>query len=122
MKAVVQDRYGPPDVLRIADVERPVPKDDELLIRVRAATVSQSDTHVRRADPFAWRLVFGLRRPRWPTLGVDLAGEVKAVGADVTRFKIGDEVIEAGSYRAVVDRTYSDGSGRRRPPLCGVLA
>src|SRR3954449_6288769 len=97
MKAVVQDRYGPPEVLRIADVQRPVPKDDELLIRVRAATVSQSDTHVRRADPFAWRLVFGLRRPRWPTLGVDLAGDVEAVGAAVTAFKVGDEVFGSPS-------------------------
>jgi NADPH:quinone reductase-like Zn-dependent oxidoreductase len=97
MKAVVQDRYGPPEVLRIAEVERPVAKEDELLIHVRAATVSQSDTHVRRADPFAWRLVFGLRRPRWPTLGVDLAGEVEAVGAAVTGFKVGDEVFGSPS-------------------------
>lgn len=92
MKAVVQDRYGPPDVLRIAEVERPVPRDDEVLVRVRASTVSQTDTHVRGANPFIWRLLFGFRRPRWRTLGVELAGEVEAVGAAVTEFEVGDEV------------------------------
>ena len=97
MRAVVQDRYGPPEVLRIEEVERPVPKDDEVLIRVRAATVSQSDVHVRAASPFLWRLFFGLRRPRWRTLGVDLAGEVEAVGAAVSEFKVGDAVFGSPS-------------------------
>jgi NADPH:quinone reductase-like Zn-dependent oxidoreductase len=92
MKAVVQDRYGPPEVLRIEEVERPVPKDDEILIKVRASTVTQTDTHARRADLFIWRFVFGLRRPRSRTLGVELAGEVTAVGATVSEFKVGDEV------------------------------
>jgi NADPH:quinone reductase-like Zn-dependent oxidoreductase len=92
MKAVVQDRYGPPDVLRIAEVERPVPKDDEILVRVRASTVSQTDVHLRKPDPFVWRLFFGFRRPRWPSLGAELAGEVEAVGAAVTEFKVGDAV------------------------------
>jgi NADPH:quinone reductase-like Zn-dependent oxidoreductase len=97
MKAVVQDRYGPPEVLRIEEVERPVPKDDEVLIRVRAATVSQTDTHVRAAHPFFWRLIGGFRRPRWRTLGVDLAGEVEAVGSAVTELKIGDAVFGSPS-------------------------
>ena len=97
MKAVVQDRYGPPDVLRIEDVERPVPKADEILIRVRASTVSQTDTHVRAAHPFFWRLIGGLRRPRWRTLGVDLAGEVEAVGSAVTEFHVGDAVFGSPS-------------------------
>jgi NADPH:quinone reductase-like Zn-dependent oxidoreductase len=92
MKAVVQDRYGPPEVLRIAEVERPVPRDDEVLVRVRASTVSQTDTHVRGANPFIWRLLFGFRRPRWRTLGVDLAGDVEAVGPAVREFTVGDEV------------------------------
>jgi NADPH:quinone reductase-like Zn-dependent oxidoreductase len=92
MRAVVQDRYGPPEVLRIEEVERPVPKDDEILIKVRASTVTQTDTHARRADLFLWRFVFGLRRPRMRTLGVELAGEVEAVGAAVSEFKVGDEV------------------------------
>src|SRR5882762_2928815 len=99
MKAVVQDRYGPPEVLRVEEVERPVPKDDEILIRVRAATVSQTDTHVRAAHPFFWRLIAGLRRPRprWRTLGVDLAGEVEAVGSAVAEFKVGDAVFGSPS-------------------------
>jgi NADPH:quinone reductase-like Zn-dependent oxidoreductase len=96
MKAVVQDRYGPPDVLRVDEVERPVPKDDEVLVRVRAATVSQSDAHVREAKPFFWRLIAGLRRPkRWRTLGVDFGGEVEVVGSAVTEFKVGDAVFGA---------------------------
>jgi NADPH:quinone reductase-like Zn-dependent oxidoreductase len=92
MRAVVQDRYGPPEVLRIEEVERPVPKADEILIRVRASTVTQTDTHARRADLFLWRFVLGLRRPRARTLGVELAGEVEAVGSAVHDFKVGDEV------------------------------
>ncbi|HEY8846416.1 MAG TPA: NAD(P)-dependent alcohol dehydrogenase [Candidatus Limnocylindrales bacterium] len=91
MKAVVQDRYGPPEVLRVEDVERPTPKDDEVLIRIRATTVTQTDTHVRRANVF-WRLLLGLRRPRRRTLGVELAGEVEAVGPAVSQFNVGDEV------------------------------
>ncbi len=92
MRAVVQDRYGPPEVLRIEEVERPVPNDDEILIRVRASTVTQSDTHLRRPSPFLWRFVFGFRRPRSRTLGVEMAGEVEAVGSAVRAFKVGDAV------------------------------
>ena len=97
MKAVVQDQYGPPEVLRIEEVERPVPKADEILIRVRASTVTQTDTHARAARPFFWRFFAGLRRPRWRTLGVELAGDVEAVGAAVTEFKVGDEVFGSPS-------------------------
>jgi NADPH:quinone reductase-like Zn-dependent oxidoreductase len=92
MRAIVQDRYGPPEVLRIAEVERPVPGAGEVLIRVRASTVSQTDTHIRRPSPAVWRLVAGWQRPRWRTLGVDLAGVVEAVGPGVTEFVTGDEV------------------------------
>jgi NADPH:quinone reductase-like Zn-dependent oxidoreductase len=92
MRAIVQDRYGPPEVLRIEDVERPEPRAGEVLIRVRASTVSQTDTHIRRPDPALWRLVFGWQRPRSRTRGVDLAGVVEAVGTGVTEFAVGDEV------------------------------
>jgi NADPH:quinone reductase-like Zn-dependent oxidoreductase len=92
VKAVVQDKYGPPEVLRIDEVERPVPRDDEVLIRIHATTVTQTDTHVRAAHPIFWRIIGGLRRPRWRTLGVELAGEVEAVGAAVSRFSVGDHV------------------------------
>jgi NADPH:quinone reductase-like Zn-dependent oxidoreductase len=92
MKAVVQDRYGPPEVLRIAEVDRPVPKAGEILVRIRATTVSQTDTHARGAHPFFWRFFGGLRRPRWRSLGVEFAGVVDSVGPGVTRFQVGDEV------------------------------
>jgi NADPH:quinone reductase-like Zn-dependent oxidoreductase len=100
MKAVVQDRYGPPEVLRVEDVERPVPKDDEVLIRIRATTVTQTDTHLRRARPVFWRLLLGLRRPRRRILGVELAGVVEAVGRAVTEFNVGDEVFGTNWFGA----------------------
>jgi len=108
MRAVVQDRYGPPEVLHIETVPRPVPAAGEVLIRVRAASVSQTDTHARAAHPVFWRLIAGLRRPRWRTVGVDFSGVVEAVGADVRRFAVGDEVyglmswLGGGSHREYV--------------------
>ncbi len=92
MRAVVYDRYGPPEVLRIEEVERPVPKDHEVLIRIHATTVTQTDTHVRAAHPIFWRVIGGLRRPRWRSLGVELAGAVETVGAAVSQFRVGDHV------------------------------
>ena len=92
MKAVVHDRYGPPEVLRVEEVEPPVPAADEVLVRVRATTVTQTDCHIRRARPFFWRFFVGLRRPRRRILGIELAGVVDAIGADVTEFAVGDEV------------------------------
>jgi NADPH2:quinone reductase len=100
MKAVVQDRYGPPEVLHLEDVERPVPKDDEVLIRIRATTVTQTDTHLRRARPVVWRLLLGVRRPRRRTLGVEMAGEVESVGRAVTEFKVGDDVFGTNWFGA----------------------
>lgn len=92
MRAVVHDRYGPPGVLRIEQVERPVPKDDEVLVKIRATTVNRTDCHRRAASPALWRLFAGLRRPRRPILGSELAGEVAATGPAVTEFKGGDQV------------------------------
>jgi NADPH:quinone reductase-like Zn-dependent oxidoreductase len=95
MKAVVQDRYGPPDVLSIEDVEEPTAQGDEVLIRVRATTVARIDVHARAANPVFWRLYGGIRRPRWRALGVEFAGEVESVGDRVTRFAVGDAVFGA---------------------------
>ncbi|HXG76241.1 MAG TPA: NAD(P)-dependent alcohol dehydrogenase [Gaiellaceae bacterium] len=104
MRAVVHDRYGPPEVLRVEKVEKPVPAADELLVRVRATTVSQTDCHMRRARPLFWRLMLGLRRPRRRTLGLELAGEVEAVGSAVTRFAPGDRVfgLRSGAWAEYV--------------------
>ena len=92
MRAVVHDRYGPPEVLRVADVERPTPKDDEVLVRVHATTVTRTDCGVRAADPFFSRVFTGLRKPKRQIAGMELAGEVEAVGPDVTEFAVGDRV------------------------------
>jgi NADPH:quinone reductase-like Zn-dependent oxidoreductase len=106
MRAVVQDRYGPPDVLRIEEVPRPVPGPGEVLIRVRASTVSQTDTHIRAASIVIWRLLFGWRRPRHRTLGVDLAGVIEAVGPGVREFTVGDEVFGMVGWRAGAHAEY----------------
>ncbi len=92
MRAVVNDRYGPPDVLRLEDVERPVPGPDEILVKIHATTVTRTDCGVRGAEPFFARLFTGLRRPRRRIRGMELAGEVEAVGPAVTEFEVGDHV------------------------------
>ena len=97
MKAAVYSRYGPPDVVQIRDVEKPVPKDDEVLIKVRAASVNPVDWHFMRGRPYFLRILAGLRKPRITRLGVDVAGQVEAVGRSVTQFKPGDGVF--GSCR-----------------------
>ena len=100
MKAIVHDRYGPPEVLRLEDVEPPVPDQGEVLVRVRASTVTQTDCHMRRARPLLWRFMLGLRRPKRRTLGSEFAGEVERVGAGVTSFAPGDRVfgMRAGAH------------------------
>jgi NADPH:quinone reductase-like Zn-dependent oxidoreductase len=100
MRAVVHDRYGGPDVLRLEEVERPVPNDDEVLVKIHATTVSRSDCGFREADPFILRFFTGLRRPNRRILGSELAGEVEAVGKDVTRFKVGDHVFGLKGFGA----------------------
>jgi NADPH:quinone reductase-like Zn-dependent oxidoreductase len=92
MRAVVHDRYGPPDVLRLEDVERPARANDEVLVRVHATTVTRTDCGMRRPDPFFVRLFTGLRRPRRRILGMELAGEVEEVGSAVGEFEVGDRV------------------------------
>jgi NADPH:quinone reductase-like Zn-dependent oxidoreductase len=92
MRAVVHDRYGPPEVQRLKDVERPVPKDDEVLVRVHATTVNRTDCGFRAAKPFITRFFTGIRRPKRRILGMEFAGEVEDVGAAVTEFEAGDAV------------------------------
>jgi NADPH:quinone reductase-like Zn-dependent oxidoreductase len=104
MRAVVHDRYGPPEVLRIEDVPHPVPAEDEVLVRVRATTVTQTDCHMRRARPFFWRFMLGLRRPRRKVLGTEFAGAVEGIGASVTQFEVGDRVfgLRSGAHAEYV--------------------
>lgn len=97
MKAAIYIAYGSPDVVQVADVEKPVPADDEVLIQIRAASVNPLDWHFMRGEPYPLRLMAGLRKPKITRLGVDVAGRIEAVGKNVTHFKPGDEVF--GSCR-----------------------
>lgn len=92
MKAAIRSRYGPPDVLDVREVPTPTPKADELLIRVEATTVNRTDCGVLWGTPFVFRFFVGLTKPRHATTGTDFAGEVAAVGVNVTAFKPGDRV------------------------------
>jgi NADPH:quinone reductase-like Zn-dependent oxidoreductase len=106
VRAVVFDRYGPPDVLRVEEVEQPVPRDDEVLVKVRATTVSRADCATREANRRSGllagllsRLFFGIRRPRRRILGSELSGEVAAVGGAVREFAVGDRVFGTSGLR-----------------------
>ena len=92
MKAAVHDRYGSPDDVRVVEVERPTPKDDEVLVRVKAASVNRADLDFIEARPWFLRLFFGLRAPRNPRLGLDVAGVVEEASPGATSFKPGDRV------------------------------
>ncbi|MGD9968337.1 MAG: NAD(P)-dependent alcohol dehydrogenase [Hyphomonadaceae bacterium] len=114
MKAAVYDRYGPPEVVRIAEVEKPAPKANEILVRVFATTVCAADWRFRKADPFIIRLI---KRPR--ILGIEFAGRVEAVGAEVTRFAPGDDVFGASGFKFGAHAEYlcvpQDGVVERKP-------
>ncbi len=92
MKAAVQHKYGSPDAITIENLPKPIPADDQVLVRVHAATVGVVDALARKGEPAYARIAFGLRRPRHPILGNDFAGQIEAVGQQVTRFKPGDQV------------------------------
>jgi len=101
MKAFIYERYGPPETLRMAEVDTPAPAADEVLVKVLAASVNAADWHVLRGKPLFSRATLGLLRPRHQILGVDIAGQVEAVGSDVTQFTDGDEV-----YANLLDHGY----------------
>jgi NADPH:quinone reductase-like Zn-dependent oxidoreductase len=96
MRAIVQTRYGSADVLGLAEIDRPTPADDEVLLRVHAAGLDRGTWHLMAGEPYVMRLGFGLRAPKNPVPGLDVAGTVTAVGARVTRFQVGDEVFGIG--------------------------
>lgn len=101
MKALLWERYGPPEALRMAEVDKPAPGSDEVLVKVLGVAVNPADWHSMRGSPVFSRLTLGLLRPKHRILGVDVAGQVEAVGGGVTRFKRGDEV-----YANLLDHGY----------------
>jgi NADPH:quinone reductase-like Zn-dependent oxidoreductase len=108
MRAIVYHTYGSPDVLKLEEVQKPVPQDDEVLVKVLAASVNAADWHYMRGKPFLARLVNGLQKPKNTKLGADVAGRVEAVGRNVTQFQVGDDVFgcipihELGSFAEYV--------------------
>lgn len=98
MKAVLSTRYGSADVLALSDIPKPAPKETEVLIRVRASVVTPSDIAFRKGDPIIVRFIYGLRKPRLSTQGVEFAGEIEAVGDKVTQFKAGDAVFGMSTH------------------------
>jgi NADPH:quinone reductase-like Zn-dependent oxidoreductase len=106
MKAAVHHSYGPPDVMTVDEVPRPAPRDDEVLVRVHAATVGIVDSLARRGRPFYARVYFGLGRPRFAVLGTDFAGRIEAAGPAVTRFAVGDEVFGTTAPRFAAHAEY----------------
>jgi NADPH:quinone reductase-like Zn-dependent oxidoreductase len=108
VKAVVHDRYGPPEVLRIEEAPKPTPARDEVLVRVRASGVTRSDAHHRAGEPALNRLFSGLRRPKRRILGHELAGEVEAVGDDVTEFAPGERIFGALPYMGLATGAHAE--------------
>jgi NADPH:quinone reductase-like Zn-dependent oxidoreductase len=92
IKAIIYTKYGSPDVLQLKDVEKPAPQDNEVLVKVHAASANPADWHLMRAEPFLARLANGLLKPKNTRLGADVAGRVEAVGSNVTQFQVGDDV------------------------------
>ena len=101
MKAFLYEKYGPPETLRMAEVDKPAPNADEVLVKVLAASVNAADWHVLRGKALFSRATLGLLRPKQQILGVDIAGQVEAVGSAVTRFQPGDQV-----YANLLDHGY----------------
>ena len=108
MKAIVYHTYGSPDVLKLEEIEKPTPQDNEVLVKVHAASANALDWHYMRGTPFLARLVNGLQKPKNTKLGADVAGRVEAVGRNVTQFQVGDDVFgciplqELGSFAEYV--------------------
>jgi NADPH:quinone reductase-like Zn-dependent oxidoreductase len=103
MQAIANSEYGPPEDLKLEEIDPPAVDEDGVLVRVRAASVNPLDWHTMRGQPYLVRLMMGLRRPKRPVRGVDMAGTVEAVGANVTQVRPGDEVYGWGRYGALAE-------------------
>jgi NADPH:quinone reductase-like Zn-dependent oxidoreductase len=109
VRAVVHERYGPPEVLRIVEIPKPTPARDEVLVRIRATGITRGDAHQRAGEPFVSRFIGkGVVRPQRKILGHELAGEVEAVGVDVTQFRPGDRVFGALPYLALTTGSHAE--------------
>jgi NADPH:quinone reductase-like Zn-dependent oxidoreductase len=117
MKAAVRDRYGSPDVVELREIDKPVPADDEVLVRVRAASLNMADWYAVAGRPYVGRVQMGLFKPKSNRLGVDYAGTVEAVGKNVTEFRPGDEVF-GGKNGAYADYVCAR-EDRSVVPVCG---
>jgi NADPH:quinone reductase-like Zn-dependent oxidoreductase len=106
MKAAVHDRYGPPEVMRVEEVEKPVPQENEVLVRVRAAGITRTDAGYRAAHPFITRFLTGLRRPKRRILGSEFAGDVEATGSAVSGFSVGDRVFGGTGFNLGTQAEY----------------
>ncbi len=116
MKAITQDVYGRPEVLGLREVEVPVPSDDQVLIRVEASSLNMFDWHMTTGTPYMTRMVAGLRRPKQPVPGADVAGVVELVGRNVTRFAVGDEVFGGVGWGAFAEYTVASERGITHKP------
>ena len=93
MKAIIVNSYGGPEVLQIESVDKPIPKENEVLIQIKATSITAASTFMREGKPLFGRLFLGLRKPKITTPGTDLSGVIEAIGKNVTKFKIGDQVM-----------------------------
>jgi NADPH:quinone reductase-like Zn-dependent oxidoreductase len=116
MKAIIYEQYGPPDVLQLKDVVTPAPAENEVLIKICAASVNPYDWHFMRGDPWFIRLLLGLRKPKVTRLGFDVAGRVEAVGKNVTLLKPGDEIF-GGCRGAFAEFVCADENGLALKPV-----
>jgi len=122
MKAITYTQYGSPQVLQLKDVQKPIPKDYEILVKIKATAVNSGDIRLRKADPFAVRFIFGLTKPATHILGVVYSGEVESIGKNITLFKVGDLVfghtdMKCGAY-AAYKSVPENGSVALKPTNC----